>query len=134
MAFPMDTRKSRLTEPELKLGETNRSSLISFLSFRLKIQTGWDAHVGYNSLFKLFKALKFYPSSNDIKCSNIFLTKDRDIRLVLSHIAHSAVSTSLMHRRRPIGHLRHEILICKDKTQALYSKHHEDENFSEEKC
>ncbi|KAK2370205.1 hypothetical protein QL285_083273 [Trifolium repens] len=57
--------KSRLTEPELKLGETNRSSLISFLSFRLKIQTGfcqgWDAHVGYNSLFKLFKALKFYP-------------------------------------------------------------------------
>ncbi|WJX49935.1 hypothetical protein P8452_36310 [Trifolium repens] len=30
---------------------------------------------------------------------------------VLSHIAHSAVSTSLMHRRRPIGHLRHEILI-----------------------
>ncbi|KAK2397896.1 hypothetical protein QL285_059421 [Trifolium repens] len=58
-------RESRLTEPELKLGETNRSSLISFLSFRLKIQTGfcqgWDAHVGYNSLFKLFKALKFYP-------------------------------------------------------------------------
>ncbi|KAK2450162.1 hypothetical protein QL285_009295 [Trifolium repens] len=37
-----------------------------------------------------------------------------------------------MHRRRPIGHLRHEILICKDKTQALYSKHHEDENFSED--
>ncbi|KAK2370204.1 hypothetical protein QL285_083272 [Trifolium repens] len=38
-----------------------------------------------------------------------------------------------MHRRRPIGHLRHEILICKDKTQALYSKHHGVENFSEVK-
>ncbi|WJX19456.1 hypothetical protein P8452_09148 [Trifolium repens] len=67
-------------------------------------------------------------------CHCAYWFKTGFIQSVLSHIAHSAVSTSLMHRRRSIGHLRHEILICKDKTQALYSKHHEDENFSEEKC